>query len=155
MGDGIRHLQLGLSLRHLTPGARWHGLTWFNFWRQKKINCFYFAVYRELWINVPGSSVTDLESSSLYPCAPSKTQFIDTFCVYNPDSGDYYGQRLRSFFRAPETGNYTFQTSCDNACQLWMSNSKLPTGKRLIIDQRRYNKRYLWDKYVSIRLDTS
>lgn len=111
-----------------------------------EMECAVKRVYRELWINVPGSSVTDLESSSLYPCAPSKTQFIDTFCVYNPDSGDYYGQRLRSFFRAPETGNYTFQTSCDNACQLWMSNSKLPTGKRLIIDQRRYGIRNVWDK---------
>ncbi|XP_020624322.1 adhesion G protein-coupled receptor L3-like [Orbicella faveolata] len=111
-----------------------------------KMNCAVKKVYRELWTNVPGSSVTDLESSSLYPCAPSKTKFIDTFCVYNPDSGDYYGQRLRSFFRAPETGNYTFQTSCDNACQLWMSNSELPTGKRLIVDQRKYNTRHLWDK---------
>lgn len=107
---------------------------------------FYFTVYRELWTNVPGDQVADLEFSSLYPCAPSNTQFIDTFCLYKPSSGDYYGQRLRSFFRAPETGNYTFQTSCDNDCQLWMSNNELPAGKRLIVDQRKHTRQYVWDK---------
>ena len=89
--------------------------------------------------------MADLKSSSFYPCVPSKTEFLDTFCLYTHNKDDSYGQRLRSFFRAPETGNFSFQTSCDNACQLWMSNNELPAGKRLIIDQREPAKMYGWD----------
>ena len=73
---------------------------------------------------MPGASVADLESSDRFPSVPSQTNFIDTFCAYNPPNLDYYGQRLRSFFRAPETGNYIFQTSCDDACQLWVSDDE-------------------------------
>ena len=99
---------------------------------------FLFTVYRELWTGVPGAEVADLESSPSYPCAPHRAEFIDTFCIYKLDIGNSFGQRLRSFFRAPETGNYIFQTSCDNTCQLWMSDNELPSRKRLIVDQKHY-----------------
>lgn len=94
--------------------------------------------------------MADLKGSNFYPCAASKTEFLDTFCLYKSYQDNSYGQRLRSFFRAPETGYFTFQTSCDNSCQLWMSSSELPAGKRLIIDQRVSSKAYSWDGYVYV-----
>lgn len=114
-----------------------------------EMDCPVKKVYRELWRNVPGSSVADLKGSNFYPCAASKTEFLDTFCLYKSYQDNSYGQRLRSFFRAPETGHFTFQTSCDNSCQLWMSSSESPAGKRLIIDQRVSSKAYSWDGSVN------
>jgi len=108
-------------------------------------NCTVKKVYRELWNGVTGDDVADLEASSWYPCAPTKTEFIDTFCLYKLSSDDHYGQRLSSFFRAPETGKFKFQTSCDNACQLWMSDNELPSRKRLIVDQRLFTPSFSFD----------
>lgn len=122
-----------------------------TFGRSEDVNCTVQKVYRELWTGVPGAEVADLESSPSYPCAPHRAEFIDTFCIYKLDIGNSFGQRLRSFFRAPETGNYIFQTSCDNTCQLWMSDNELPSRKRLIVDQKHYTSVYSFD----LRLDQS
>lgn len=107
-------------------------------------------MYRELWTGVSGTDVADLESSTWFPCAPSETKFIDTFCVYHSPNRDHYGQRLRSFFKAPETGYFMFHTSCDNACQLWMSDNERPSRKRLIVDQQQSTDAYSFVRYVSL-----
>ena len=51
---------------------------------------------------------------------------------------DFYGQRIRGWFVAPDTGNYTFYSSCDNYCILYLSNNTDPKNKRMIINQRQY-----------------
>ncbi|XP_022779945.1 adhesion G protein-coupled receptor L4-like [Stylophora pistillata] len=128
----------------LSTGLMFHpqSRTFVHSW---EMDCPVTKVYREIWRKVPGSSVADLKRSNFYPCAPSKTEFNDTFCLYKLDQDDGYGQRLRSFFRAPETGHFIFQTSCDNSCQLWISSNELPAGKQLIIDQRVPSKYRNWD----------
>ena len=92
--------------------------------------------------------MADLESSDRFPCAPTETKFIDTFCIYNPSNRDYYGQRLKSFFRAPETGNYRFQTSCDDVCQLWISDNEQSSRKRLIINQKHSTEKFRFSRYA-------
>lgn len=105
-------------------------------------------MFHERWSGVYGTNVADLEASLQFPCDPSLSKFIDTFCIYNTQQIDNYGQRLRSFFKAPESGRFTFQTSCDDACQLWLSNNELPSGKRLIVHQQAPTRHSSFDMYV-------
>ncbi|EDO28260.1 predicted protein [Nematostella vectensis] len=46
-----------------------------------------------------------------------------------------YGVRMRAYFLAPLTGSYTFYTTCDDSCQLFLSTDVNPKTKRMIIDQ--------------------
>ncbi|XP_068744277.1 adhesion G protein-coupled receptor L4-like [Montipora capricornis] len=117
-----------------------------EFRHSNEVNCTIKKVYRELWTGVSGDAVADLESSDRFPCAPTETKFIDTFCIYNPSNRDYYGQRLKSFFRAPETGNYRFQTSCDDVCQLWISDNEQSSRKRLIINQKHSTEKFRFSR---------
>lgn len=104
------------------------------------------VVYRELWTGIPGIAVADLVSNVRFPCHPTESKFIDTFCIYHTQNRNHYGQRLRSFFRAPESGNYQFQTSCNYACQLWMSNDEQASRKRLIVNQKKITDKFLFDR---------
>ncbi|XP_067039054.1 adhesion G protein-coupled receptor L4-like [Acropora muricata] len=116
------------------------------FCHSNEVNCTIKKVYRELWTGISGIAVADLVSNDRFPCDPTESKFIDTFCIYHTQNRNHYGQRLRSFFRAPESGNYQFQTSCNYACQLWMSVDEQASRKRLIVNQKTIAVKFFFDR---------
>ncbi|XP_020914263.2 uncharacterized protein LOC110251852 [Exaiptasia diaphana] len=76
---------------------------------------------RELWQGILGDQVYDLTSSPKYKNQPADIVTILTLLEAPDDIGENYGQRVTSYFLAPETGYYYFYLSCNLACQLWVS----------------------------------
>lgn len=99
------------------------------------------TVLRELWTDIPhagfqgnSSSVAALTSLKYSPDFPdhpnSSDQLMAGLLAYAPgnplqpvDWGENYGQRIRGFIKAPETGVYVFWLDSDNSAQLWLSLS--------------------------------
>lgn len=88
-------------------------------------------VYRDYWLNVPGSTVSDLTSLSTYPDQPSGYDQLDS--LNGPqDWADNYGDRIQGELYPPTTGDYTFYISSDDSSQLWLSTDDQPANKALI-----------------------
>ncbi len=75
---------------------------------------------REVWTGIPGYSLDSLrESSKFYQVANIVETIAGTAAPSN--WGDNYGQRLRAYIIAPETGDYTFWIAGDDYCELSLS----------------------------------
>ncbi|KAL9968685.1 hypothetical protein ACROYT_G020803 [Oculina patagonica] len=90
------------------------------------------GVIREIWQSVPGQYVFNLTSSTRYQENPNIKDIVKHFNAHR-DIGDNYGQRLTTFYRAPETGPYVFYMTCQDECALWWSPSDTPDNKKRII----------------------
>ena len=84
-------------------------------------------------------SINALTGNPKYPLTPDSYGIIDMFDAPQ-DIADFYGQRIRGWFVAPDTGNYTFYSSCDNYCNLYLGNDTDPKNKVTIISQNGYSK---------------
>ena len=83
------------------------------------------GLLREFWNNVSGETVSSLTSSSNYPNNPSGTSVLTSF--QGPTAfGNNYGTRVRGYIVAPQTGNYTFTLTSDNASILYLSPNAEP-----------------------------
>ncbi len=82
------------------------------------------SVTREVWLNVPGTSVTNIPLD--LPASLTNTlgslEGIANF-------GDNYGERIRGYLTAPVTGNYYFWIAANNTAELWISNDAEPVNK--------------------------
>ena len=92
------------------------------------------GVIREVWTNIKGEDIRDLTSASGYPDIPSSIDLLSDFdAPYNQRYN--YGQRLRSYFVAPMTGDYRFVMSCDKQCELWLSSTENPKRKENLLKE--------------------
>jgi hypothetical protein len=76
----------------------------------------------EVYTMINNTPVSDLTSNAKYPNSPDLTGYISGFdsrLFFGDDSHDNYGARMRAFFIAPESGDYTFYTKSDDASELW------------------------------------
>lgn len=89
------------------------------------------SVLREVWNNINGSTVNDLLSSASYPSSPSTTSF-PTSLTAPANIGSNYGQRIRGYIIAPQTGNYTFTVTGDDQCVVYLGLNADPLHKRVI-----------------------
>ncbi|KAF0987930.1 hypothetical protein HZS_3573 [Henneguya salminicola] len=82
------------------------------------------GVLREAWFNLPNDdlSLNALIKDNRYPYFPDEYLILDTFEA-PPNVGDYYGQRLSTYYLAPETGAFVFYLSCNEECELWMGKN--------------------------------
>ncbi|CAH3188258.1 unnamed protein product, partial [Porites evermanni] len=89
------------------------------------------GVTREIWQSITGSYVFNLTSSSEFEGTPN---IKDTITHFERQSiGDDYGQRMTTFYRAPETGLFVFYMTCQDECELWLSTDDTNFNKRRII----------------------
>ncbi|KAK3738053.1 hypothetical protein QZH41_012932, partial [Actinostola sp. cb2023] len=98
-------------------------------------------VFIEEWDGIEGLTVYNLTSQSSYPKSPSKSYHIDLFHIAKVFKVNF-GVRMRSYLQAPITGNFTFYTNCDDACQLYMSTGVNPQNKRMLINQETDHKEF-------------
>ena len=82
------------------------------------------SVTREVWLNVPGTNVSDIPS--LTPA--TVTNLLGTLEGIT-DFGDNFGERIRGYLTAPATGNYYFWIAAGDSAELWISNDAEPANK--------------------------
>eukprot|EP00742_Colponemidia_sp_Colp-10_P000666 GILJ01000725.1.p1 GENE.GILJ01000725.1~~GILJ01000725.1.p1 ORF type:complete len:5003 (-),score=847.36 GILJ01000725.1:252-15260(-) len=73
------------------------------------------------WLNLAGSSITDLTSQSSFPNSPDNVQIIDQLSVSG--AGYLYGEKIRGYFVAPSTNTYTFYLTSNAQSQLWINSA--------------------------------
>jgi hypothetical protein len=76
-----------------------------------------------------GTAVADLTSNPVYPNSPSVVLGL-TDMYYGPNL-DNYGARMRAFFVAPNSANYTFWTMSDDGSEVYISTNGIPANKFL------------------------
>jgi hypothetical protein len=82
------------------------------------------SVTREVWLAVPGTSVTNIPVH----LPPSLTNaFGNLEGITN--FGDNYGERIRGYLTAPVSGNYYFWLAANYSAELWISNDEEPANK--------------------------
>lgn len=82
------------------------------------------AVTREVWLGVPGTSVTNIPLH----LPASLTNSLGTLEGIT-NFGDNYSERVRGYLTAPVTGNYYFWLAANSAAELWIANDGEPMNK--------------------------
>ncbi|MGI9242373.1 MAG: lamin tail domain-containing protein [Verrucomicrobiales bacterium] len=99
---------------------------------------------REVWINVPGSSVADIPVGT-----PPWTTSPMTRLNAIPDWVDQYGTRIRGFLHPPVGGDYTFWIASNDNGELWLSTDQSPSNKVRLAHVPGFTGYQQWDKYAS------
>jgi len=86
------------------------------------------GVLREVWTNLPGSSIGELVESPNFPDAPV-FRTVDAAFRSQVNWRDEYGVRMRAFVRPDATGDHTFWIAGSDQCELWISPDDNPGGK--------------------------
>lgn len=86
-------------------------------------------VLMEYWTGVPTPSVSALPFAPGYPLQPTGRDYPSTLETV-PDFLDNWGVRMRGYFHAPATGNYTFHLAGADTAQLWLSTDHTPANLR-------------------------
>src|ERR1043165_8805100 len=92
------------------------------------------GVHRELYFNLSrdGFSLGQITNHPNFLAGrPDQTNILANL-QSETSRGDDYGQRLRGYITAPNTGNYTFEISADETANLLLSANENPAFKRLI-----------------------
>jgi hypothetical protein len=85
----------------------------------------------ELWRDIPGSYVFDLQRAGHFPTGPREVRFLDRLEI-PVGNGEQYGSRVRGRLVAPVGGEYTFKIIADNSAELWLGEDESWQSKRLI-----------------------
>ena len=104
------------------------------------------GLIREVWHDVPGSSMSQLRANPDYPNNPSSIEVIENFDAPFDIEKDY-GSKLKGYFVAPETGNYTFYMSCSKSCELYTTGDEDTKNKSKIIELDKATWHNQWNKY--------
>ena len=113
-------------------------------------------VLREYWTNVPGGTIANLTSSANYPNSPTGSDFLSQLEAVNWNNpgqnsnwANSYGQRIRGYITAPETGDYTFWLAGNNNSELYLGTSDSPESGRRIAFVESWTNLREWDKFTS------
>ena len=110
-------------------------------------------VTRDYWTNLRGGDVSDLTGSSRYPGRPTGTTTLERLRSGhwnnprdNVDFADRYGERIRGFLVAPETGAYRFWISGDDQATFSLSSDTRTSKLREVARVDGWTKPQQWDK---------
>ena len=96
-----------------------------------------------MYTNVSGG-IDGLLNDPNFPDNPSIVDVVSEF--ETPGGvGDFYGQRVRGFIQAPQTGNYIFWISSDDQSQLYLGSDEQPATRRLIAEVLNWTDSREWD----------
>jgi hypothetical protein len=114
------------------------------------------TITREWWTGISGTFVSNLTENANYPNRPTGSDTLTSLRAVNWNNpsqtsnwADNYGQRIRGYIIAPQTGSYTFWISGDDHCQLWLGTSSDPVSRQLIASVIGWTSPLQWDKYSS------
>ncbi|XP_047136223.1 uncharacterized protein LOC105847419 isoform X2 [Hydra vulgaris] len=95
------------------------------------------------------ANISSLRSLLIYPKTSNYGEMITLV-----DAGinkPNYCQRIRGWFVSSQQGNHTFYTSCDDICQLYLSDDIDPLNAHLIISQSMWTTHNNWYSYPSLQ----
>jgi len=104
------------------------------------------AVVREVWSGVGGGTLGDIPVGAEPTSRELLTRLEGPWNV-----GDNYGDRVRAYLVAPETGEYTFWLSGDDDTELSLSPDADPGARTPIASVTGWTDRYQWDRFPSQR----
>lgn len=107
----------------------------------------YPGLIREVWKELPGKSINKLKDDPYYPNDPSLIEIIENFDAPFDIDKDY-GSRVKGYFVAPETGNYTFYMSGSTSGELWMSSTESQQNLTKLVSLDQATGHNQWNKYV-------
>ena len=93
------------------------------------------------------SGIEALTANPNFPANPDARGYLEEFDAPT-NVGDQYGQRIRGWFLAPQSGKYIFYSSCDDNCELYISQDDDPKNKKIVIAQDDWSRHNEWDKYA-------
>lgn len=97
------------------------------------------GIYREIYADIPGSSISDLTNSAAFPNAPAVVEVLTNYFETSAHATNNYGQRLRASIIPPLTGNYTFWVAAHDTATLSLGTNSLPSSARVIASVTRNN----------------
>lgn len=97
---------------------------------------------REIWYGIGGANLADLTGDARYPASPDKRDIVGVDLALQ---GKDYGERLRGWFIAPESGAYRFWIASDDQSELWLSRDASAENKRVIARVQGHTPRYGWE----------
>ena len=90
------------------------------------------GIYRQVFPDLPGSQLTDLTNSPIYPGLPLRAEVLTNELATPAWPTNNYGQRLRALLVPPVTGSYVFQISAHDTATLYLSTNAFTTSARAI-----------------------
>ena len=106
------------------------------------------GVMREVYPNIPGTSLNDLINHQSYPDNPGSFQIIKEKFEAPVNEADNYGQRMHGILKAPGTGNYIFWISSDDSGRLLLSSDETPENLKPIAEVNGWTQSREWGKYA-------
>jgi hypothetical protein len=107
------------------------------------------AIY-EVWENINGTSVEDFKNHPDYLLQPNTRSILTSyFEAVSPNSLNNFGARLSGIICAPETGNFTFYISGNDATELYLSTDNTIDNTTLIAYNSEPTFFREWDKFES------
>lgn len=107
------------------------------------------ALSRSVWTNLTGyslSAIKNYAASGVPP--PSYSDSITSLDLPQTDPDqNQFGQFIRGWLVAPETGSYTFWIASDDGSELWISTNSSPAGKTLAATVTGWTGYQEWTKY--------
>jgi uncharacterized protein (DUF1800 family) len=108
------------------------------------------GVLREVWTDLPGLTVADLQGASNFPGAPVY-RVVDPEFRAPANWRDFYGLRMRALLTPEVDGAYTFWVAGDDNCELWLSSDATPEKKVRIARVPGWTAVDAWTKYPEQR----
>ena len=108
------------------------------------------GVNLERFEGVLGNSLSGLLSSEAFVGGtPDHVEELTDFFEAPSGAGDNYGQRLRTFFIPPQSGDYVFWIASDDHSELYLSSDTDASNKTRIASVSGWTRARQWDKYAS------
>lgn len=108
-------------------------------------------ITREIWMNLPGSRISDLTESTAYTGAPNLTTSLPSFDTPLAFSQNY-GQRLRGILRVPHAMEGHFFVAADDTAEVRVNMAgSAPDGATLVAETTRGTGRYNFTRFDSQR----
>lgn len=106
---------------------------------------------REVWTGIGGNAISDLTGHTKFYGTPDIIETIDGSEAPS-NWGENYGQRLRGYIIAPESGDYTFWIAGDDNCELSLSTDDSKFNKQRVAHISQWGgwaAPQQWDKFTS------
>lgn len=105
----------------------------------------YPGLIREVWKDLGGSSVATLKDDPYFPNDPSLIEIIENFDSPFDVEKDY-GTKVRGYFVAPETGNYTFYLAGSKSGELFLSKDESESNLTSLVNLDKPTGHNQWNK---------
>ncbi|HYG35624.1 MAG TPA: leucine-rich repeat domain-containing protein, partial [Clostridia bacterium] len=101
------------------------------------------VLVQELYLNVPGSKLSELISHPTFPGSPDIVSVLSSFETAFTGRA-YYGERISGFLVPPQSGNYVFYLCSDDESLLYLSTDANPLNKVQIAHEPTWNNPREW-----------